>query len=319
MMKPRLLLCLATLIGTPFSLAGQEASFPAENPLIDLVYPDGWKMETKDDVLYAHPEEDAGFFITLAESAADTAEGAAKEVKEEIEDLFENVKYEEPQTAEAGELHLMIINAKGEDEDGKANINICMIAKENGESFLVLKCVSSQEAFEEHGELGINVINSITQHGAEKAALQTYSYPNEENPTFAIDFPADWKVTPDETGAFIESANKQFTATILAIDTEHIMEATDSIGQDVTKRFESVVWNEGGKPKTEMDEDTGFTLTSNHGEAVHADGTRHVLGLFQYAKIGSKKFYVVNTWALEKTLPDNAAAIDAMMESIRHK
>lgn len=65
--------------------------------------------------------------------------------------------------------------------------------------------------------------------------------------------------------------------------------------------------------------DTGFTLTSNHGEAVHADGTRHVLGLFQYAKIGSKKFYVVNTWALEKTLPDNAAAIDAMMESIRHK
>jgi hypothetical protein len=197
-----------------------------------------------------------------------------------------------------------------------------MIGKEGSDSFLVMKCISSQEAFEKHGELGINVINSITAHGAEAAdaaELQTYSYPNKENPTFAIDLPADWKVTPDETGAFIESANKQFTATILAIDTEHIMDAMDSIGQDVTKRFESVVWNEGGKPKTEVDEETGLTITSNLGEAVHADGSRHFLGLFQYAKVGSKKFYVVNTWALEKTLPDNAAAIDAMMESIRHK
>jgi hypothetical protein len=318
-MKIRPMLCLAALVCAPFSLAGQKVSFPEADPVIDLVYPDGWKMETKDEILYAHPEDDAGFFITLAESEAETPEDAAKELKEEVEDLFDNVKYEEPQTAEAGELHLMIINAKGEDEDGKANINICMIAKEGAERFLVLKCVSSQEAFEEHGDLGVDVINSITAHGAEAADLQTYSYPNDENPTFSVDLPADWKVAPDETGAFIESANKQFTATVLAIDTEHIMDAMNSIGQDVTKRFESVVWNEGGKPKTEVDEETGFTITSNLGEAVHADGSRHFLGLFQYAKAGSKKFYVVNTWALEKTLPDNAAAIDAMMASIRHK
>lgn len=318
-MKIQPILCLAALVCSPFSLAGQEASFPEKTPLIDLVFPDGWKMETKEGVLFAHPEEDAGFFITLAESGADSPEGAVEEVKEEIEGLFENVKYDEPQTAESGKLQLMIINAKGEDEDGKANINICMIATEGGESFLVLKCVSSQEAFEEHGDLGINVINSITPHGAAAAALQTYSFPDDENPTFAVDLPEDWKVSPDKTGAFVESADKKFTATILAIDTEHIMEATETIGKDVTARFESVVWNKGGKPKVVVDEETGFTLTSNYGEAVHADGSRHVLGLFQYAKKGSDKFYVVNTWALEAALPDNAAAIDAMMESIRHK
>lgn len=317
-MKPRLLLCLVTLFCMPHGSAGQEVGFPKAKPLIDLTFPDGWEIETKDGVLYAHPEEDAGFFIALAKSEATKPKDAAAGAKEEIEELFKNVKFDEPQMTEADGLHLMIVNAKGEDEDGKANINLCLIGKEGDDTILVMKCISSQEAFEKHGELGIKVINSITLH-AEEPTLQTYSFPDEKDPSFAIDFPKDWKVDADETGAFIESANKQFTTTIIAIDVEHIMEAMESIGQSVTKRYESVVWNEGGKPTVKQNEETGMTVTVNDGIATHADGTKHRLGLYQYAKIGSKKFYVVNTWALESGLRDNARAIDAMLESIRHK
>jgi hypothetical protein len=97
------------------------------------------------------------------------------------------------------------------------------------------------------------------------------------------------------------------------------MKTEDGVLYAHPKRYESVVWNEGGKPTVKQDEETGMTVTVNDGIGTHADGTKHRLGLYQYAKIGSKKFYVVNTWALESGLRENAKAIDAMLESIRHK
>lgn len=320
-MKAILLLSFTTLLLTPALKADQEVSYPKDGPIIDLAFPDDWKVKPKDGVLYAHPEDDAGFFITLAplEATSEDPSAAVKEVKDEIEDLFKNVTYKEPQTTEAGDIDIMLINAKGEDEDGVANINIWMIAKKGEETLLAMKCISSPEAFEKHAEVGGKIINSISSHGAPAVELQTFSYPDKQNPTFTAEVPADWKVEADDKGKFITSADKQFTATIIAIDTEHIMDATNSIGQGVTARYESVVWNEGGKPTIKKDDETGMTLTSNSGIATGADGSSHRLGLYQFAKIGSDKFYVVSTWAAEKAFEANAEAISAMLSSIQHK
>ena len=134
-----------------------------------------------------------------------------------------------------------------------------------------------------------------------------------------MDVPADWTIDADDKGAFVSSADKKFTATIIAIDMEHIMDATNSIGKDVTARYQSVNWNEGGKPATKVDEATGMTLTSNEGVGVGKDGSTHKLGLFQFAKKGSDKFYVVTTWAPENAVADNAEGILMMLSSINHK
>lgn len=326
-MKTSKLLILAGLFLTSALMADQTVSFPGDKPVIDISFPSGWELKPKSGSLYAHPEGDSGYFMSLSELEATSADptAAVEEVKEGIAELFKNVKYQEPQTTEAGDLDIMLLNAKGEDDDGVANINVWMIAKKGEETLLVLKCVSSQAAFEKYAEIGGEIINSITSHDAggsatnSGAAKQTYAYPDKENPTFVMDVPADWTIEADDKGAFVSAADKKFTATIIAIDMEHIMEATDSIGKDVTARYQSVNWNEGGKPTTKIDEATGMTVTSNEGIGVGKDGSTHKLGLFQFAKKGSDKFYVVTTWAPENAVADNAEGILMMLSSINHK
>jgi hypothetical protein len=320
-MKTSFLLALTSLLFSAALKADQTVSFPESSPIIDITFPSSWELKPKSEALYAHPEGDSSYFMSLTalESTSADPQAALAEVKEGIAELFKNVQYQEPQTAKAGDIDIMLINAKGEDADGVANINVWMMAKKGEETRLVLKCVSSQAAFEKYAETGGEIINSITSHASGGAAKQTYSYPNEANPTFVMDVPADWKVEADETGAFVESADKLFTATIIAIDTKHIMDATDSIGKDVTARYQSVNWNEGGKPATKVDEATGMTLTSNEGIGIGKDGSTHKLGLFQFAKIGSDKFYVVSTWAPEKAVAANAEGILMMLSSINHK
>ncbi|MDZ4290039.1 MAG: hypothetical protein U0984_18885 [Prosthecobacter sp.] len=320
-MKTCLLLCLTSLLFTAAARADQAVSFPHDKPIIDLAFPDDWKLKPGDGALFAHPEDDAGFFMALSALEATSADpkAAVAEVKEDIEALYKNVKYQEPETTEAGDIDIMLINAKGKDEDGVANINVWMIAKKGEETLLVLKCISSQEAFEKHAEVGGKIIGSIVSHGKKAAAVQHYSYPNKESSKFSVDFPADWKVEADEKGAFVVSADKMFTVTILAIDTEHIMDATESIGKSVTARYASVVWNGGGKPTTKMDDATGMTLTANEGIAKGTDGSSHKLGLYQFAKVGSDKFFVLNTWAPEKAVEANAEGILMMLSSIKLK
>ena len=149
-MKIVLLLCFANLLVASGLKADQEVSFPKKAPLIDMAFPDEWEVKPKQGVIYAHPKEDASYFMSLSTLEATSAdpEAAMLEAKTGIEELFKNVKYQEPQTMEADGLDVMLVNAKGKDEDGVANITLWMIAKKGVETVVMLKCVSSQAAFE---------------------------------------------------------------------------------------------------------------------------------------------------------------------------
>jgi hypothetical protein len=168
-MKTSHIFCLLALIScSPLVLADQPISFPEKNPLIDLSLPDDWKIKPKGGVLYANPKDDPSFFMELSELEAsiDNANAAIKEAKASIEDNFKNVTYDEkPSKADGVGVTLQVFNAKGEDADGKANINAILITQPKSEHYYMLLWISSQEAFEKHAEVGRKIIESIKAHG----------------------------------------------------------------------------------------------------------------------------------------------------------
>jgi hypothetical protein len=292
-------------------------SYPEGKPLIDLTIPADWQAKFKSGALFTNPKDDSSYFISITPMKTSSADPAAavKEAKDQTEELFKNVKYQETQKTEGGGVEILLINAKGEDQEGKANINLWIVGQEGQDTLLLVKCISSQEAFEKHGEAGLELIRSIKAHG-KGGSVQTYSYPDKKKPSFVMELPSDWNLEADANGAFVVSADKLFTLNIIPIDVEHINEAMVSIMKKVSAKYESVVWNDGGDPKVNIDEATGNTLVANEGVGK-GKGVEHKLSVYQFAKKGSDKFFVISAWAPMKEADTNGEAALKMLSSIK--
>jgi hypothetical protein len=288
-------------------------------PLIDLVFPDTWEVKPKEGVLYAHPADDASYFISLAPLTAtsDDPPSAVAEVKADVEDLFKNVTYKEPELTEAGPLNVMLINAKGEDEDGVANINLWMIARKDVPTVLLLKCVSSPEAFKKHGDEGLEIIRSMVAHEAASEA-QTFRYPAKGKPEFTIDFPADWKMEPNDEGTYVESPDKLIAMNVLMIDAADVGVAMETMKAKIGGKYNSIEWNEGGKPEINKDEALGLTATFENAVALDSD-VKYSVNFVQYVRQGSDKFLLLFSQQPLKALEKHGDAMAEIIKSIKVK
>lgn len=315
-MKQLLFVLISGALATSLSKADQSIIFPGESPLIRMAFPEEWELNSNEGILYAHPKDDAAYFMSLStlEATSEDPEAAMVEAKTQIEESFENVEYTEPQIIEAGGLDVMLVNAKGQDQDGVANLNLWLIAKEGVETVVMLKCVSSQEAFEQYGEPGAEVINTIAAYEGD-VTLLSYSYPDEANPTFTFHYPEGWGLAADEAGAYLEAPDKLFTLNVVPIDMEHVADGMTNIMQQISAKYDGVVWNEDGEPEVQIDEASGNTLIISNGVGT-GGGIEHKLGVFQYAKQGAGKFFVLSTWAPMDEVEANFEAAQAILNSI---
>lgn len=153
-MKTSLFLCLAVLLTAPLAFAADKAvNFPKESPLVTFVLPDSWQVDFEDDSLIATPtKDDDSVSIQVDEMAAgpDTFDAAVKEAKDTMTE-FKNVKYDEIEKGQKDGLGIAILNAEGEDENGKVFINLVLLAKPGAENFILLSCISSKEGSDKHG------------------------------------------------------------------------------------------------------------------------------------------------------------------------
>ena len=313
-----LLLSLTTgLLFNSVALADQTVSFPEDHPIIDLSFPDDWEIKPKEGVIYAHPKDDAGLFFSLTHLESTDPTEAAAQAKEDIEALFKNVKYKEPETAEAGEVNIMLINAKGTDEDGPANINLCLIGRKDKEALLALKCISSQEAFEKHGDLGTKIINSITAHKATPEA-QTFSYPSAEKPDYAIDFPADWVMKANDEGVYVESPDKLVAANVIMVPKAELATAEEALKKSVGERFKEILWNEGNDPEVNKDDALGVTATFHNAVASDGDGTeKYSVNLVSYDREAGDKSLVLLVQNPQHAIEKHAENLEAILKSIK--
>lgn len=326
-MKTPLFLCLSGLLLATPAIADQSKSYPKEKPAIDFTLPDDWEVQSKEGAFFASPKDDDSFFLSLAplESKSDDPEAAIKEVKAAVAEGFKNLTYEELQKVEGNGVAILLLQAKGEDEDGKANITSIMINQPDSEHLLYMQFVSSKEGFDKHGDAGLKIIRSIKAHlggkeaeeetpaEAEEGETQTYNYPDKDKPAFSLSVPADWKIESDDKGAHIVSADKMFTTTVIVVDAEHADDATESIKKDVGARYDSITWED---PTEHKDPASDMTMTANEGIA-DGKGVNYKVGVLKLTKKDAKKVFILNTWAPEKAIEGNGEAIMKMLTSIK--
>ncbi len=153
-MKTSLLLCLATLIAAPLALAADKAvDFPKATPILTFNLPDTWQVDFKDDAIMATPTKDDDSVIVEVdemEAGPNTYDAALKEAKDTVSE-FKNLKWDEIQKGDKDGLGIAILNAEGEDDNGKAFINLVLIAKPSSKNFILLSCISSKEGSDKFG------------------------------------------------------------------------------------------------------------------------------------------------------------------------
>jgi len=163
-MKTLIILCLALVLTPCFAAkADQEHDYPPDDSLITLTFPDSWDVKVKNGRLYASPAGDSGLFVEVSalESSPEQSEEAIKEAKASIEESFHDVTYDPLQSTEINTLGVNVINAKGVDKEGKANINAVLIVHPKSKRIFMMLAISSQEAFEKHGEVIPKIIESL--------------------------------------------------------------------------------------------------------------------------------------------------------------
>lgn len=162
-MKSTFLLCLALLGMTSLALADKTVKYPKTDSMLSLTLPDGWESKFKGDALFANPEDDDSLFIEVTPLEATKKEGAKAiaEIKKSIEADFKNVKYDPINEGGSNGLGLYVLNAEGEDDDGKAFLNAIMISNPDNDQLFLLLCIASPEGMKEHGAGFKSIIDSI--------------------------------------------------------------------------------------------------------------------------------------------------------------
>ena len=312
-MKNTLLLCLTALAVTPLVNADQTASYPKTEPLIDLTFPDGWELK-QEEALFAHPKDDQSFIVSVAplQVANDQVAEAVAEVKKLIEENFEGVTYEELQKIEGEGVASLLLQAKGKDSDGKANIFNLIINQPKGESLLLLQMIASPEGFEKYAEAGKQLMLSVKAH----AGVQTFAYPNKKEPLFTVDFPADWKLETTGEGAYVESPDKLIPFNVIMIDSADVGVALESMKKKIGGAYDSIVWNEGKEAQVLNDDGLGLTATFDNGQAMDGKDP-YVVNFVQYVKKGGDKFMLMFAQYPKAALAKHADNLEAVIKSIK--
>lgn len=311
-MKYIFLTGLATLAMTALATADQTASYPKKEPLIDLTFPDGWEIK-QEGALLAHPKDDQSFIVSLAplESTNEQIKEAVAEVKELVEGDFEDVSYEELQKIEGEGVASLLLQAKGTDSDGKANIFNLIINQPKGESLLLLQMIASPDGFEKYAEASKQLMLSVKAH----ASVRTFAYPNKKEPIFAVDFPADWIMQAEGESCQALSADKFVNVNVLLIDAGEKDVALGKLKESVGGKFASIKWDE---PSVNTDEATALTATFAHGVAKD-EGKEYSVNFVQYVREGSDKLFML---ICQHPLPvpeEHAVVLENMVKSIKVK
>ncbi len=163
-MKTSLTLCLAILLAVLLAFAADKSvDFPKAPPLLTFSLPDTWEVDLDDEGLLATPtKDDDSVIVELAEpeAALSDFDAAVKEAKGTVSE-FKNMKYDDMEKGEKDGLGITILNAEGEDEHGKAFINLVLLGKPGAMNFILLSCISSKTGSDKHGAAIGALIQSI--------------------------------------------------------------------------------------------------------------------------------------------------------------
>lgn len=161
-MKPSLSLFAAFLCFALPSGAEQRFTYPADEPVFSIAFPDDWEIDDEDEQAISAAPEDELVAAELIALEADEAKAALAEAKAALKEEFEGLEIDEVQNGEVNGLGISLFNASAEVEDaGKFTMNCALFTADEGETYFMLLFIASAEGLKEHGDSLNAILQSI--------------------------------------------------------------------------------------------------------------------------------------------------------------
>lgn len=160
MKLPVVIIATLALLAHSLLAADQTISYPEDDPVFSITFPENWNVEDGESV--SASSEDELVHMELISLEAEALGDAVKLAKESLKEQFEGLKWNGE--AEKGELNGMpvsFINANVTIEEIKMAINCAIFAPKDSDTFFMLFNVVSLESLEQHSEAIAGIINSV--------------------------------------------------------------------------------------------------------------------------------------------------------------
>ncbi|WP_395715344.1 hypothetical protein [Prosthecobacter sp.] len=131
----------------------KDMTYPKAEPMISLSVPEAWETEWEDDLLYLRADDDDNVVVEVSALKATKQEGAKalEEMKTVVQDAFKNVEWKPMQEGGSNNVGIYILNGKGQDDQGMANINAIMVTNGDNDKLFMVFIAASPKGSEMHG------------------------------------------------------------------------------------------------------------------------------------------------------------------------
>lgn len=156
-------LIFSAVLGLTTAASAKDVGFPKAEPAVSLSVPGGWKAKRQEDRLYVTTEDEKSVIVEVSALKTSKQKGAEAlaEMKASVEESFKNVEFKPMQEGGSNNVGLYILNGKGEDEDGEANLNAIMVTNGDNDDLFMIFIASTPEGSKEFGQDIATILASI--------------------------------------------------------------------------------------------------------------------------------------------------------------
>jgi hypothetical protein len=160
-MKITSILCFAGLLLAPLANADQTITYPEDDPIFSISFPDDWEVEGDEESVSASSADEL-VNMELIALEAEAIKDAVKMAKEGLTKELEGLKFKgEPEKGEMNGMDVIFLNAEVTIEEIKMSVNVCLFAPKKADTCFMLFNIVPFEALKDHIEEISKIVNSV--------------------------------------------------------------------------------------------------------------------------------------------------------------
>lgn len=160
MRKMVFILFIATMLLNMNIAFADTFTYPSEDPVFSVYFPDNWKIELDEELLNAEPKDGSIYVGLWALEDADDVETAIEVLADELDQFISDIEAEDPQEVEINNLNVLVIDGKGKVEGTKVEFSVTLFSPD-GETFFIGIYFGTPDAIKVHEEALMEIIQSI--------------------------------------------------------------------------------------------------------------------------------------------------------------
>lgn len=137
-------------------------SYPGDDPIFTISFPDDWTIETEDELLHAMPADESIYVGVWAIDSIDDVDLVMEALDEEIASFIEDIETGEPVETEINDIPFIIVEGDGFVEDDIQVEFSAALFSTDGETFFVALYFGTPEMVEAYGEELDDILYSVS-------------------------------------------------------------------------------------------------------------------------------------------------------------